>query len=95
MSGDKQSDGIPRRLSQTEMQAKLIEDRAISLKAAGKIIARAALDLFATDKHRFSTRPCPTCSAISSLIGERWGCLEFADKEAARKQIAQSSGFER
>lgn len=34
----------------------------------------SALDMYAQDPHRFSSRPCATCRAISVLIGKKWGC---------------------
>lgn len=37
---------------------------------------RSALDLFATDPHRFGDRPCQTCANVSKLLGEQWGCYK-------------------
>ncbi|KKL19139.1 hypothetical protein LCGC14_2468450 [marine sediment metagenome] len=47
------------------------------VKAAALVIARAALNLFAVDQHRWSDRPCPTCRQITAMIGEPWGCYAY------------------
>jgi len=46
-----------------------------------KMIPRAALEIFARDPHRFSTRGCPTCENISTVMGEPWGCIALARKQ--------------
>lgn len=40
-----------------------------------KMVPLSALDIFAADPHRFSTRGCATCRDISTVIGKPWGCV--------------------
>ena len=53
------------------------DDAEKTVQAAARLIAKAALDLFVFDSHRWSDRPCTTCKQISTLIGEPWGCYEY------------------
>ena len=55
----------------------LLADRELTIKAASSVIAKAALELFVSDQHRWSTRPCATCRSISNMIGEPFGCIKF------------------
>jgi len=58
-----------------------IEARVARLEAIlPEMIPLAALDIFVTDQHRFSTRPCATCRNISTVIGKPWGCVELAKR---------------
>lgn len=36
--------------------------------------AETVARLFEADPHQFSTRPCSTCRAVSSLLGRSFGC---------------------
>ena len=45
---------------------------------------KEALDTFYTDNHRWSTRPCETCAAITRATGISFGC----DKMAGRMLLA-------
>lgn len=47
------------------------------IKAAANIVARAALNLFVADQHRWSDRPCATCRQISEMIGGPFGCYKY------------------
>ena len=49
------------------------------IQASASILAKAALNLFVADQHRWSTRPCSTCRIISELLGESWGCILYAE----------------
>ena len=40
-----------------------------------------ALDALYRDNHRWSTRPCSTCSAISEATGVAFGCDKMANRE--------------
>ena len=44
-------------------------------------LALAALELFVTDQHRWSTRPCSTCRSLSKMLGTPFGCEEFREKK--------------
>lgn len=55
------------------------------IQASASLIAKSALSLFVNDQHRWSTRPCATCRAISELIGESWGCNLYALKQKWEK----------
>ena len=42
--------------------------------AAMKRLVLAVTDLIQADPHQWSTRPCPTCRAVSAIIGRDFGC---------------------
>lgn len=44
------------------------------IQASASLLTKAVNDLIYVDSHRWSTRPCPTCNAITALIGEPFGC---------------------
>jgi hypothetical protein len=48
------------------------------IKEAIRFTVRGALAIFSKDPHRFSTRGCDTCKAISEMIDEPWGCVKMA-----------------
>jgi len=48
------------------------------IKAAVNIIMDPILELIQNDPHQWSTRPCQTCKAISSMIGKPFGCVKKA-----------------
>ena len=50
------------------------ETRERTIQAAARVIAKAALDLIQADPHQWSSRPCSTCHAVSSLLGKPFGC---------------------
>lgn len=45
-----------------------------TVEEAVRLLADTALVLVEQDPHMFSTRPCSSCSAISRLVGRRFGC---------------------
>jgi hypothetical protein len=49
------------------------------LKATAQVMAQSlvaiVLDLINADPHRWSSRPCPTCRAISITVGKPFGCV--------------------
>lgn len=58
-----------------------LEARVARLEEAlPKMVPQAALDIFAADPHRFSTRPCATCQNVSTIIGRAWGCVQAAKR---------------
>ncbi len=65
----------------------LIADRAISLQAAARAYTRTMADLIYEDSHRWSERPCGTCRAIGSLIGEPFGCYRYANERAVQRKV--------
>ena len=38
------------------------------------LIQNTAFELIERDPHQWSSRPCPTCKAVSSLIQRPFGC---------------------
>lgn len=46
--------------------------------------AKTALAVLSADMHRFSTRPCTTCSQVAKAIGEPFGCDELRQKGESR-----------
>lgn len=47
------------------------------IKAAVNVIIKPILRLLQDDPHQWSTRPCSTCKAITSMIGESFGCTKW------------------
>lgn len=45
------------------------------IKAAVNIIVEPILALIQNDPHHWSTRPCSTCSSITTIIGKPFGCI--------------------
>lgn len=43
-----------------------------------------AFALLQKDGHQWSTRPCSTCQAVSSLIGRPFGCILYANAKRRR-----------
>ena len=50
------------------------------IQAAVQLIIDPVLRLLQEDPHQWSERPCPTCRAISSLIGKKFGCYLYAER---------------
>lgn len=44
------------------------------VQAAAQVLVDAALRLIEVDPHQWSPRPCPTCRAVSSIVGRPFGC---------------------
>lgn len=49
----------------------------------------AAMVLLEMDGHVFGTRPCDTCTKVSTLIGRKWGCVGVAEKRLERMKRNQ------
>lgn len=62
-----------------------IEARLAKLEAAlPDMVPLAALTIFASDPHQFSTRGCGTCRDISAVIGKPWGCVALANRARSK-----------
>ena len=46
-----------------------------------KLLIDAITDLLYDDPHHWSTRPCPTCRPISSIIKKPFGCYQYAKEK--------------
>lgn len=58
------------------------------IKAAANILMDTVLELLQKDPHQWSTRPCSTCKAISSILGKPFGCYKYKkDKDNAYSSI--------
>ena len=53
-------------------------DEAIAVAARALLLA--ALDVIGIDGHIFGSRPCSTCTAVSSLAGRDFGCVAHAKR---------------
>jgi hypothetical protein len=53
------------------------DDHEKRIAALEKILPVAALDLIYVDQHSWSTRPCSTCNAITTMIGQPYGCDRY------------------
>jgi len=63
------------------------EDTKEVMQACVDILITATLDLIQEDPHQWSDRPCPTCRAVSSLIGKPFGCyLKIANRRKAHTE---------
>lgn len=51
------------------------------IKSAVNVIMQPILQLIEEDPHLWSTRPCSTCKAISSMIGKPFGCVKKAKEK--------------
>ena len=58
------------------------------IQSAARMITRAALRLITDDNHLWSERPCGTCRTITALLGEQFGCYEYARRKAAQRAAA-------
>lgn len=58
-----------------------VEDRKLTIKAAALVLLEGALSQLQEDPHQWSTRPCPTCRAITSMLGKSFGCYLYADRK--------------
>lgn len=45
-----------------------------------KTLAETVCRLLEADPHQWSKRPCPTCRAVSALLGVSFGCFALATK---------------
>ena len=50
----------------------------VVLDAAVQKIIGAALAAIQADPHQWSTRPCPTCRAVTAITGIKFGCCAYA-----------------
>lgn len=48
------------------------------IRAAVNVVMEPIIRLLEVDGHTFSTRPCQTCRAISSILGKPFGCSKKA-----------------
>lgn len=44
------------------------------VKAAARVLIASALNILQSDPHQWSMRPCPTCRAVSAIVGRPFGC---------------------
>lgn len=49
------------------------------------LLMGAVADLIYSDPHRWSERGCPTCRAISAIIGLPFGCDRYRAEKAAKR----------
>jgi len=62
-----------------EEQTRRNDERVI--QAAARVLTRTALRLLQDDNHMWSARPCATCRAISEILAEPFGCVEYARRK--------------
>ena len=62
-----------------------MEDSEKVIRGAVNIILGTVLDLIQADPHQWSTRPCPTCQAVSAIINKPFGCVLKAVKNRSKK----------
>ena len=54
------------------------------IQTAVQILIEPVLRLLQVDPHQWSTRPCSTCRAVSSLVGKAFGCILYAKENPKR-----------
>lgn len=52
--------------------------------AAARAITAVACDMIYADSHSWSTRPCSTCRAVSTLIGLPFGCDRYRAEKGVK-----------
>ncbi len=65
---------------------------ADALRATVEVVTKAILDVLQEDDHHWSSRPCGSCRAISSMIGRPFGWYEYARRMAAGEPPRRSRG---
>lgn len=48
-------------------------------------VVRAILDLIQADPHSWSARPCSTCRAVGSIVGQPFGCYVYAAQKSEKR----------
>lgn len=48
------------------------------IQAAARVLVDAVTRLIEADPHQWSKRPCQTCAAVSTILGQPFGCLKRA-----------------
>jgi hypothetical protein len=56
----------------------MCESTKEEVSAAVEILLHPVLRLLQNDPHQWSTRPCATCQAVSSIVNRPFGCVLFA-----------------
>lgn len=51
---------------------------AAAIRGTASIVVEAILRLLDEDPHDFTSRPCQTCRAVTSLAGRAFGCVRVA-----------------
>lgn len=81
-----------------EAKDKAIDVLRAALAAPATEKLREALDALYKDSHRWSTRPCKTCDAVSTAVGFPFGCDRLAGRALTQQQsislASQHSGQE-
>jgi hypothetical protein len=60
------------------------DDMKQIVQAAAGVLLDAALRVLYEDPHRWSDRPCQTCRAVSSIAGQPFGCVLYAQQKKER-----------
>ena len=58
------------------------------IQAAASVLLDAVLGALQEDPHQWSSRPCPTCLAITGIIKKPFGCYEYQRKQTERQKAA-------
>lgn len=64
-----------------ELLAELTQENQRLRKRVERLIG--ALTEVSQDMHNTSTRPCGTCSQVTAILGEEFGCLRMAAETQA------------
>lgn len=58
-----------------------IDHDTMLIQAAARTLMEASLHLVESDPHIWSTRPCATCKAVSSILGRSFGCQKKMEEK--------------
>lgn len=56
------------------------------VSALESTLPSAVSELIYKDPHKWSTRPCPTCKPISTMIGQPFGCVRYAIERTQKER---------
>jgi len=64
----------------------MMDERTFIIQKAARMLIGIMADLIYADPHSWSERPCPTCGAITAILGEPFGCDRYRkEKQNARE----------
>lgn len=47
------------------------------IQAGARVLLRAIVDIVQGDPHKWGSRPCASCQAVTQILGEPFGCIKY------------------
>lgn len=66
------------------------DESVVLIKAAARVLMDSVLILLQRDPHHWSERGCPTCKAISGIIGRHFGCYVYAHERQLEREAKKN-----